>query len=281
MFNYMIFSFEKPNEIEYLDELRQDVVSHGVDVLQYNEMKDERMSPEHNPEHCLLLCDTEEAAAWAIAHGVGYLVYLTEQNQGDCFSGNLCVIEGMDEIDYEFLLHMYERSRGIPWTILETERCKLREITVSDVDRLYEIYQEPCITAYMEGLFENPEEERQFTRDYIRYMYGFFGFGLWLIIEKQSGRIIGRAGITNRDGFENLEIGYLIERSKQRQGFAEEVCRALLKYGRDKLGCERMNAFIEKENGASIALVSKLGFQWREEVVIEQKKMQRYEFDYS
>lgn len=276
MLKNLVLSLKEKNRIPYLDILCSEMKEHQVNVL-YGRQEVQKLV---TPEESLIICDSVEVSEIAQNRGIGYLVYATKENQEAAFSECLCVIEGFDEIDYEFINHMYERSRGIPWTILTTDRCVLREITVEDVDRLYEIYADPSITAYMEGLYENPEEERQFTRDYMKYMYGFYGFGLWIVVEKNTGRMIGRAGITNREGYENLELGYLIETSYQHQGYAEEVCRAIISYAQEHLGCEKLNAFIQKENAASIALARKLGFVWKEEVIIEQKFMQRFEFVY-
>ena len=56
--------------------------------------------------------------------------------------------------------------------ILKTDRLTLREIRVEDVDRLYEIYEGPGITDFIEPLYEDRDEEIVYTRDYIKYPPG-------------------------------------------------------------------------------------------------------------
>ncbi|MFR2511412.1 MAG: hypothetical protein ACLS9K_04365 [Lachnospira eligens] len=45
-------------------------------------------------------------------------------------------------------------------------------------------------------------------------MYGFFGYGLWLVFDKKTGELVARAGIENRsiDGQNCQELGYLVKK---------------------------------------------------------------------
>ena len=235
-------------------------------------------------EETILITNCADGVRFARRNGVGFLGYedTEEDSAGEriSYKDAICIIQGFDGIHYEFLNHMYERTRGIPWTILETERCRVREIRVEDLKRLYEIYEDPSITAYMEGLYNDPKEEEEFTRAYIKNMYGFYGFGMWIVEEKEDERIIGRAGITIRDGFDDLELGYLIAAEYQRKGYAEEVCRAIIEYAHNELGSNRLNAFIDAGNEASIRLCEKLGFCHVGQNRIEQKNLERYQLIY-
>lgn len=78
----------------------------------------------------------------------------------------------------------------------------------------------------------------------------FLEYGLWLVFEKKSGELIGRAGIENReiDGVTCCEIGYLIRRDMQHKGYAYEACQAILEYASDELGIQEMFAVIDKTN---------------------------------
>lgn len=68
-------------------------------------------------------------------------------------------------------------------------------------------------------------------------MYGYYGYGMWLVFDKASGELIGRAGLEHRefpDAVE-LELGYLIDPDRQGQGLATEVCQAILAFAREEL----------------------------------------------
>ena len=104
-----------------------------------------------------------------------------------------------EEMAYEDFERIYQRQKGIPWTILTTERCLVREFAMEDLAALEELYAWPGITDYTEPL-EPHEQEAAYQRDYIRYAYGIFGYGFWLVLDKKTGELIGRAGIeTNED----------------------------------------------------------------------------------
>lgn len=94
------------------------------------------------------------------------------------------VVEGFEEVDMTFLQRVYERHFNIPWTILETKRCIVRELELSDLDALFSMYAEPGMTDYMEGLYEY-EEELEYQKAYIENMYRFYGYGMWLVFEKK------------------------------------------------------------------------------------------------
>lgn len=204
----------------------------------------------------------------------------TEQNGLGCriedTEGPQCIIQGFDEIDADFLIKMYQRYHHIPWTILKTKRLTLREMTVDDVDRLYEIYDGEGMTDYTEPLYEDKSLEVEYTRDYIRNMYEFCGYGLWLVIENDSGRVVGRAGITGREGYEQAELGYVIERSRQRRGYAAEACTAIIDYARDVLGMSALNCFVHPGNEASVRLCRRLGFKYLEDTELSGIGMIRY-----
>jgi len=173
------------------------------------------------------------------------------------------VFESFEGMTADYFVMVYSRFYGLPLDILETKRLKVREMTLDDIDRLYEIYAEPSITKYMEGLYPDRQEELEFSKSYIENMYGFYGYGLWIVVEKASGRIIGRAGLSNReaDGEVCLELGYVIAKESQKKGYATEVSQAILEYAKDELGATKVIALMKSENEASVRTAEKLGFK--------------------
>ena len=73
-----------------------------------------------------------------------------------------------------------------------------------------------------------------------------------------------------RNGFENIELGFLIGKAYQGQGYAYEACDAILKYGKEVLGLETVQTLVKKENEVSIRLCEKLGFIRNKTVSIEE-----------
>lgn len=141
-------------------------------------------------------------------HGKYVLPYRHQWNQEDVFEGAEYMIERLEEVDYEVIDMAYRRLAGIPWEIFKTERCIVRETIVEDVDSLYGIYGEPAITEYMEDLYQDRDEEIAYIKDYRRRMYGFYGYGIWSVLSRRDGQVIGRAGISWREEFDVPELGF-------------------------------------------------------------------------
>ena len=201
--------------------------------------------------------------------GLPVIVYLHEGNRDKTFSYAKYAIEDIREIEYESLKLGYLRLTGQPWTILETDRCTIRESTVDDVDSFYEIYSEPSITKYMENLYVDRDEEVEYIKDYIKKVYSFYGYGMWTVLEKSSQTVIGRAGISWREGYDIPELGFVIAVPFQGQGYAYEVCQAIIKYGHKELGFNSFQVLIMEGNEISKALCRKLGFVQYEKVEID------------
>lgn len=181
-------------------------------------------------------------------------------NRAQDMSGAAYAVSELDGLPLEWFEKTWRRLAGLPWTAAKTKRCILREMTVADVDAFYEIYAHPDVTRYMEPLFADPEEERSYTRDYIRQIYGFYGYGLWSVVRREDGKVIGRAGLSWREGFDLPELGFVIAVPCQRQGYAFEVCGAILACGWEELGFDTVQALVMQGNTASIGLCKKLGF---------------------
>lgn len=181
----------------------------------------------------------------------------------------------MDEnaIDEALAERVYKRHTGEPWMIAETKRCIIRELTMDDIDALFELYSKPGITDFVEPLYDY-DKECEYERAYIEHMYGYYEYGMWLVFSKETGELIGRAGLENRDYCDEqetqgvpgtyhseMELGYIIAPEYQRQGYATEVCQAILEYAWENLCPDRINCLIDEENYPSRRLVEKLGFQ--------------------
>lgn len=282
----------KPDDLERfvmedgLTELLDGIYRYGVQIINLDLFHAD--SPEKleavlklhqlRPEECLLLGATDRTLSLKGGMKVAAAGVVNPRLPSQSLAQVKMVVEGFDEVDFYFLERIYQREHGIPWTVIETERCLLREMALEDLDGLYQLYQGKNITRYMEGLYEDREKEEEYTRAYIRDMYGFYGYGMWIAVEKGSGRMVGRAGLSHRDihGRLSLELGYLVGEAFQNQGFATELCEGILQFAREGTEFEEINCLIEKENVVSVHLAKKLGFLWQEELDIQGKKMQRY-----
>lgn len=151
--------------------------------------------------------------------------------------------------------------------ILETRRLLLREMTEADTGALQAILQdEQTMTAY-EGAFTNAETEAWLQKQLCRYQAD--GFGLWAVVLKESGQMIGQAGITwqTADGEQVPEIGYLFNRAYWHQGYAAEAAAACKRYAFDVLGFADIYSIIRDTNIPSMNVAIRNGMTIRKRFV--------------
>lgn len=236
------------------------------------------LDTEGNPDHLprggadsgtLWITDDGQRAQELLAADCPVLAWLHGDNGDQNFTGVRYACENIGELDFDYLEKVYRRYAGIPWDILTTDRCLVRETRAEDLDALYEIYAEPSVTRYTEGLYPERAQEEAYLQDYTENMYYFYNYGVWTICDKTTGQVIGRAGFSNREGYEDPELGFVIGVPWQRQGYATEVCKALLEYGKEELGFERVQMLVMPENRVSLRLAEKLGFRRRDRVTWE------------
>ena len=262
-------------EIEFLAEM---YVEFLFKIFETEEaLKLEVQENEHLHKETLLVAATDDVISLGKQLGIATMAYANPDFSNQTYSGVDMIVEGFEEVDADFLEKVWQRHHRIPWTILETERCVVKELTLDDLDALFELYGDGKITQYTDALYPY-EEEKEFQRAYIENMYRYFGYGLWLVFSKETGKLIGRAGLEHREYNEEieLELGYIIGTQYQGQGYATEICKAILNYAKENAGFERINALIEKENIVSLKLAEKLGFVHIEDFEVEGKTMCRY-----
>lgn len=132
--------------------------------------------------------------------------------------------------------------------ILETERLYLRQMDQGDFQSLcYILQDEETMYAY-EGAFCDREVQEWLDRQLARYQK--WGFGLWAVILKETGEMIGQCGLTMQPwkDREVLEIGYLFRRQYWHKGYATESARACRQYAFDTLDSKEVCSIIRDTN---------------------------------
>lgn len=252
--------------IEELDMLKKRIkeAGSGIDVYFLSEeaalryLRDGIEAQGLDVRYSLFVTDIEAALSWCIDKGYYAIAYMHNESQ-DMWQAKYAISEA-GELEYESFVQVYQRLAGLPWHIADTKRLMIRETTQGDVEEFYQIYEEPSITYYMENLFEDIDAEKKYIQSYIDKIYGFYGYGIWTLVLKETGDVIGRAGLSWREGYNIPELGFVIGTKYQRQGFAYEACMKILDLARDEYEFEQVQALVEEGNKYSISLCYKLGF---------------------
>jgi len=147
--------------------------------------------------------------------------------------------------------------------LLSTSRLDLREMTETDLPALRAILQDAeTMTAY-EGAFDDQMVQEWLAR--MRHRYREDGFGMWAVILRETGELIGQCGITRQHILERdvLEVGYLFNRAQWHHGYAIEAATASRDHAFEVLGADRVYAQIRDTNIASMNVAIRLGMTVR------------------
>ncbi len=143
--------------------------------------------------------------------------------------------------------------------IIETERLYMRRMTQGDFSSLCRILQDPDVMYAYEHAFSDQEVQEWLDRQLRRYEED--GFGLWAVILKENGEMIGQCGITMQEWNEREvpEIGYLFQKSCWHKGYAIEAAAACREYAFQTLDMEEVFSIIRDTNLASIHVAQRNG----------------------
>ena len=135
--------------------------------------------------------------------------------------------------------------------ILSTERLYLREMEPSKFEALGAMLQDKEVMYAYEHAFSDEEAWDWLNRQISRYQSD--GFGLWGMIQKTTGQLIGQCGLTWQDfnGKQVLEVGYLLRKDCWRRGYATEAAIACKEYAFDVLHAGEVYSIIRDTNTAS------------------------------
>ena len=149
--------------------------------------------------------------------------------------------------------------------ILETDRLILREMDHNDYDALYAVLADSDIMEHYPYTFDEARVRNWISRNMERYRKD--GFGLWAVVRKDTGEMIGDCGITLQPihGQWLPEIGYHIRGDQQRRGFASEAAAACIRYAFENYDFPAVYSYMKYTNLPSQRTALKNGMRLMEE----------------
>jgi [ribosomal protein S5]-alanine N-acetyltransferase len=143
---------------------------------------------------------------------------------------------------------------------LETPRLHLRPFTPADVDAIHAVYSDPEV---MRWVGTGPLATRAATERLLESYGGHqeaLGFAFWAVLERDSGELIGDAGL-HRTAVGETELGYTLAKRAWGRGYATEAAGAWLDAAFGDLAIAEVIALAEPPNHASAHVLDKLGFR--------------------
>jgi len=145
---------------------------------------------------------------------------------------------------------------------LETKRLIIRPVTHEDKIEIFEYRSDPATNKYQGWIPKTIEDVESFIEKISKQMDEPETWFQFVIIEKETQRIVGDIGIHFLDS-ENkqVEIGCTLNKYFQNQGYATESIKRIIDYLFKELNKHRIIASIDPENMNSIRLVERIGFR--------------------
>jgi RimJ/RimL family protein N-acetyltransferase len=149
--------------------------------------------------------------------------------------------------------------------ILHTERLVLRAHRPDDLDAYTALWSDPAVVRFTSG---QPLDRQECWARILRFrgMWEVVGVGFMIVEERQTGRLIGEAGIMDKkrvidpplDG--TIEAGWAFLPDAQGKGLATEAMRTLLDWADSHHPGVPQSCIITEGNEPSMRLAARLGF---------------------
>lgn len=152
--------------------------------------------------------------------------------------------------------------------ILDTERLRLRTLTLDDAPFYLEVVNSPGFIEFIgdRGIRTEDEARKAIAEGPIA-MQAALGHSLCMVERKKDGAPVGMCGLIKRDTLPDVDIGYAFLPQFFGQGYATEAAAGVLAYART-LGIRRLLAITSPGNIGSNAVLKKIGMHFEEMVYL-------------
>ena len=140
---------------------------------------------------------------------------------------------------------------------LETERLILRPPVAEDFDGFCAFCADAKAMQHLGGVQSPPMVWRMLTS--VAGAWSLYGFHMFSVIEKSSGKWIGRIGPLHPHGWPDREVGWGLLTEAQGKGYAREAAIASMDFACDVLDWDAIIHTINPGNQPSAKLAQTLG----------------------
>ncbi len=147
--------------------------------------------------------------------------------------------------------------------IIKTERLQLRPFRTSDAVQVRLLAGDRDIaitTCNIPHPYKDGVAEKWIETHYRKFQKGEeVNFA---IVDSCKGTLIGAIGLVVKEGHRRAELGYWVGKPYWNHGYCTEAARAVLKYGFEVLGLNRIHACHFHNNAASGRVIKKIGLKY-------------------
>ncbi|MFD1292708.1 GNAT family N-acetyltransferase [Lutibacter holmesii] len=154
--------------------------------------------------------------------------------------------------------------------IFETNRLRVRKLTISDINDFHKMQSDTAVMRYITGKVATFEESSVKLNEWI---FGYENNNVkwpYAVELKEDGSFIGICGIIEKN-----EIGYRFLREYWHRGFGTELVESLLVFSK-QIGLKKLKANVIIENVGSYKILKRAGFVVVKEDICKYTKLPEY-----
>lgn len=162
--------------------------------------------------------------------------------------------------------------------MIDTPRLSIRLPEDDDAEPYLRIHLDPDVTRWLAGGMPQSVDEELERIERRRRLCDERGFTMWAVEEKETGELVGAAGLFPVEGKgPDVEVAYHFAKDRWGRGYATEAAKACIAYGFDEAGLDRIVGLVVPENAASARVLEKSGMAFVGPVRRYGKDLSEYE----
>lgn len=156
-----------------------------------------------------------------------------------------------------------------PFQSFETERLLLKPTDESDANFVFRLFNSPKWLQFIGDRNLHSENEAElYIQEKMLPQFTRLGFGNYSVIEKASNSKIGLCGLFDRDGLDEIDLGFAFFPEFEGKGFGFEAASKLIEAAKTSFYLTKLCAITNEDNLTSQKLLGKLGFMFKEKICL-------------
>ena len=151
----------------------------------------------------------------------------------------------------------------------ETERLLLRPMSLHDAAFIFQLYNSPKWLQFIgDRNLRNTEDARVYIKDRMLPQLYELGFSNYCVIRKVDNVKIGACGLYDREGLQEIDLGFAFLPEFEGKGYASEATMKLVEAAKNVFKLKTLQAITRLDNTGSQKLLEKLSFEHTENIKI-------------
>lgn len=148
------------------------------------------------------------------------------------------------------------------YKVFETERLLLKPTSLADAEFIFKLMNTPKWIEYIgDRNVKTIDSAKAYIANKMMPQLQRLGYSNFTILRKSDDAKIGTCGLFDREGLEGIDIGFAFLPEYEKKGYAIEATNKLKDLAFNEFGIPELSAITAKSNGASQALLEKLGLK--------------------